>query len=774
MRFMTHKQRLISAVFFCSTGLVYAGPVVGADNDNTSPAHPAPDMHAEQPATQPAADAATEKPAADKAGGIFEKPAVTVVKNDKLPDGQSVSVGSFGQIDLHVKELDLTQVLQLLSIQSQRNIVATRNVSGAVSADLYGVDFYEALDAILHPNGFGYKEKGNFIYVYTAAEMKAIQDAERKLVHHVTRLNYISAADASKFLAPLLSPAGSIAVSAETTAGFEASISDGGANTSAHVDTLIIRDYQENLDQIMATVKELDTRPKQVMVEASILKAKLTEDNAWGVDMTILADFAFDGFAGGPLSLIDGLLAGTGPSGNGGGGVSNVGQTGDGGSGLRVGIISDHISAFIKALDSVTDTTVLANPKLLVLNRQKANLLIGEKLGYLSSTANSTSTTQTVEFLEVGTQLSLRPFISDDGYIRMELRPSISDGSTRTVGGSGGSSPVIIPDETTQELTTNVMVRSGQTVVLGGLFKEDTTVSRRQVPYLGDVPVLGAAFKGHDDTVERNEVIFLVTPTIMKDEALYAASDTVKNGVELARVGAREALLPWSRSKLSAAHMRDAIKYYEAGDRDKALWATNMVLTLDPTTVEAMELREKITGEHTYWPDRGIMDTTIENMVKENVKHKKTDAGDAAPAEQAKPAAAQSQNDAAKAQTSQATQTEGQAAKAQAQAVQAQQAQPAQVTAQAEQAAATETKSETTAAAAPAEQPATQPAANAAKPEPAAQQQAQDQTATQTTGDAAQSASNQAGQEQSKAQSEAQNDNASAVVNTEEQQTPGQ
>jgi len=631
MRRMTQRQRMISAVFFCSTGLVYAGPAIGAEEVTQAPA--AVEAAAPQEAVTPQEAAPQETPAPQQAAipqeavapqvpapALFEEKPMATVAAEKLPEGQSVSVGSFGQIDLHVKDLDLTQVLQLLSIQSQRNVIATRNVSGTVSADLYGVDFYEALDAILHPNGFGYREKGNFIYVYTAAEMKAMQDAERKLVHSIARLNYITAGDASKFVSPLLSAAGSLSASGETAQGFTPSTSDGGANTSAHVDTLIIRDYQENVDQILSVVKELDVRPMQVLVEASVLKAKLNETNAWGVDMTILADYAFDGFTAGPLGVFDELLRGNGPSGDGGSGTSTVGQTADGGSGFRVGVITEHFSAFIKAIDSVTDTTVLANPKLLVLNRQKADLLVGERLGYLSSTSTDTSTTQTVEFLDVGTQLTLRPFISDDGYIRLELRPSISDGSTRTVGGSAGAAPIIIPDETTQEITTNVMVRSGQTIVLGGLFKEDTTVGRRQVPYLGDVPVLGTAFKGQDDNVERSEVIFLVTPTIMKDEALNAMGDSTKDAMEQAQVGAREGLLPWSRTKLTAAHMRDALKHYEAGDREKALWATNMALSLEPTTIEAIQLREKITGERTYWPNRGILHNTIDDMIKNQVK----------------------------------------------------------------------------------------------------------------------------------------------------------
>ena len=112
--------------------------------------------------------------------------------------------------------------------------------------------------------------------------------------------------------------------------------------------------------------------------------------------------------------------------------------------------------------------TVGARPKILTLNRMAAELISGEKLGYISTTPTETATTQTVEFLEVGTTLTVRPFATDDGFIRMEIRPKVSEGDVRVVQG------FVIPDETTNEMTVNVLVPNGRTVVLGGLFKEDT------------------------------------------------------------------------------------------------------------------------------------------------------------------------------------------------------------------------------------------------------------------------------------------------------------
>ncbi len=527
----------------------------------------------------------------DQDAGIFASEAGDVENLNE----QGVKVGSFGEVDLHVKDLEISKVLQLLSLQSQRNIIASRNVAGTISADLYKVDFYEALDAILHTNGFGYQEKGNLVFVYTAAEMQKIIEAQRQPITRIVNLNYITAADASAFVSPLLSSNGSIAVSSDVSAGFQPSISDGGANSFAHADTLIIRDYEENVEEIVAIIAELDKRPSQVLVEATILQARLTETNAFGVDLSILADFALSNF-GDPIGIVQDVITGTESLPNRTAAVhTTLGNTPAGNSGVKVGIITHSVAGFIRALDTVTDTSVLANPKLLVLNRQKAELLVGEKLGYLSSTATDTSTTQTVEFLEVGTQLTLRPFVSDDGFIRIELKPSISDGNTnRTVG------TFVIPETTNQEMTTNVVVRNGQTVVLGGLFKEDTEITNSQVPLLGDIPVVGTLFQGQDDTVTRNEVIFLITPTIVKDDALYAMGERTQDSIELAQMGAREGLLPWSRTKMLATYIRDAQSHYEGGSNEKALWAVNMALTLDPKSVEAVQLKEKLTGQRAY------------------------------------------------------------------------------------------------------------------------------------------------------------------------------
>ncbi len=555
-------------------------------------------------APRPAAPEAPAEPV-----GLFDQ-------GDENLDGQDVAVDSLGQIDITVKDLEITKVLQLLSIQSQRNIVASRNVSGKVSADLYGVSFHEALDAILTPNGYGYEEKGNFIYVYTAAELEERKNLLRKTETKIVRLNYLSSTDAAAFLTPLLSQNGSITASASPDAGILPSESDAGENSFAHPDTLVVRDFEENIAEITDILGRLDVRPQQVLIEATILQAALTEQNAFGIDFAVFANFDALDFAN-PLNAVDNLINGTGPAGETGTALqATPGNTTTGANNVKIGLVGSDAAVFLRALDSVTDNTVLARPNILVLNKQKADLLVGQRLGYLSTTVTDTSETQTIEFLDIGTQLTVRPWISDEGTIRLELRPSVSDGTTRLEGG------FIIPDQTTQELVTNIIVESGQTVVLGGLFKEDTQVGRSQLPFLGDIPIIGAAFKGQDDLLQRSEVIFMVKTTIMDNTTLTARGDEALKRIEDARIGIRDGMLPFSTDKMVSSYLLKARQAHDAGDDQKALWNVNLALHLSPTSGDALRLKEEITGEEFAYFDRSLfqgmtddlIDTEIERM----------------------------------------------------------------------------------------------------------------------------------------------------------------
>jgi type IV pilus assembly protein PilQ len=569
-------------------------------------------------------DAANWNGSAPSAAASVERPEPT----DPNKGRADILVSDAQVVDLHVNDEELANVLEMLSIQSQRNIVASKNVSARITANLYGVTFTEALDAILHVNGYGYIEKGSFIYVYTLEELKTIEAAQRARVWKTIKLNYLNAIDAAEFAKPVLSEGGQIKTNGKTSA-FSLSNGPTGQDDFANEATLVIYDFEENVVEIEKLVRQIDTKPAQVLVEATILQTELNEANALGVDFSIISDMSFNDFAlgGGPLKVVDSLIAGkvtsssssSGSTGGGGLAVPGDGNgkaitsTAGGTSGpgtFKVGIATKDVSVFLKMLDEITDTTILSNPKILALNRQPARVLVGRKVGYLNTTSTDTATTQTVQFLDTGTQLNFRPFITTDGMIRMELKPQVSEAVIRDTKDSTGNS-VTIPDEITNELTTNVIVRDGQTIVLGGLFRESTQVTRRQVPWLGDIPILGNAFRGKEDATKRTEIIFLITPTILTDSGMADAGSRGRDYVEKVRTGSREGLLPWSRDKMTAKENVEAEKLLAEGKTDAALSKITRSLRKNPLQPDAIKIREQITGEPGNWPSRSMLEDIV-------------------------------------------------------------------------------------------------------------------------------------------------------------------
>jgi len=547
-------------------------------------------------------------------------------------ESDGVEVSDYGTVDIAVQETDLAQVLQMLSIQSRKNIITSKSVSATVSANLFDVSFYEALDAVLRVNGYRYIEEGNFIYIYTEEEYQTIMAAQRRTESRIFNLDYLSATDANEFITPLLSDVGQAAFRGDVEPGIKPDESDAGADSYAYTAKIVVNDYAENLEAISTLLEELDTPPEQCLVECTVLQTILDEADAFGVDFTVLAKINFTDLTN-PLSAVNDLLGGSDPD----GGFqpdnnkavavgSTVGNTA-GPGGLKVGILSDDIAVFLRVLDEVTDTTVMARPKIMALNRQRAEVLVGARVGYLSTTATETTTTQTVEFLDTGIQLVFRPFISKNKSIRLELKPSVSEASLRTVTDAQGLL-VTIPDELTNELTTNVRVRDGETLVLGGLFRESTRITRRQVPILGDIPILGTPFRGTDNTIDRDEIIFLITPSIVRDDLLWAMGDEAFGYTETARVGARAGLLPFSRDLMISNHNQNAMDAYNQGDLERALYYVNCSLRLFENQPAIIQLREKITGAK---QERIFESSITERVIRKRLGQLGLDEQDGAP-----------------------------------------------------------------------------------------------------------------------------------------------
>jgi len=577
----------------------------------------------ENPALEPAAPAADWAPAAPS---DMAQPEMTTSDAPAENEDSNVVIDDNMTVDLHVKDEDLANVLEMLSIQSQKNIIASKDVQARVTANLYGVTFYEALDAILNVNGYGFIEEGNFIKIYTLDELSKKQAEMRNKVSKVITLSYMNSVDAAEFVKPLLSPDGQIKVNSKAGGFPSAGETPTGAEDYAHGSLLVVYDYEENVAQVEEMVRLIDTRPAQVLVEATVLQTQLNEANALGVDFSVVADMSFTDYVGTPLQAVNSILAGNSDAAvtgaaqdRGAAGVgSSVGNVASGAGGLKVGVVSNDVGVFIRALDEVTDTTVLSNPKIMTLNRQGGRVLVGRKVGYLNTTATDTSTTQSVEFLDTGTSLYFRPFVTTNGLIRMEVKPKVAEAAIRQISDIGGN-PVTIPDEITNEITTNILVRDGQTVVLGGLFRENVTVTRKQVPVLGDIPFIGNAFRGHDDSTNRNEIIFLITPTIVDDAMITESGVRGSEYVDRIVAGSREGTLFWSRDRMTNNLNIEAERLAREGDTAGALNKAERSLGLNPGQPEMIQMRERLTGKKAPTTNRSFLDRVINKEAAENL-----------------------------------------------------------------------------------------------------------------------------------------------------------
>jgi len=494
-----------------------------------------------------------------------------------------------------VENMSIRKALGVLAVRYKKNIVPSPSVDGVLAfTRLYDVTFKEALDAILGAS-LKYEQKGNLIKVYTSGEYKKLREDKGRMIHKVFTLYYVSAAEAIKLLSPLLSSAGVIQGSspAETIVPTGESISSGssGGDNMALNDTIVVVDYPENVAEIEKSLKELDVRPMQVLVEATILSATLTEGMKFGVDLNLLGGVSLNGTEASAADAYNSAVSAQTPMGQIGAGVATgtpietSGFATAGGSGLRIGITSGDVAAFITALEEVTDTTILANPKILAVNKQLGQVYIGNKIGYVSQTTQTqTSTTQQVEFLETGTKLSFRPYIGNDGYIRMDIQPKDSSGTLKSNN---------IPDESSTELATNIMVKDGQTIVIGGLFRDVVVTSRSQVPLLGDLPLVGGVFRGTSDSTTRQEVIVLLTPHIITEPSQTHGQARAAD-ISRKRFGAKEALQWEGRAKLAEEHYTKAAKYYLDGDYKAAMKELKESLKVRPTYLEAIRLKEKI------------------------------------------------------------------------------------------------------------------------------------------------------------------------------------
>ncbi len=369
------------------------------------------------------------------------------------------------KMNVTFSKTDIRQVIFFFSSEFDMNIIANTEVVGDISFGFKNINIVDAFDAILLSQGFDWYVAQGVIYVVPQQPVEVI------------KLHYANAAEMATPVAQMLSGKGSVMV-------------DSFSNS------LILKAAQADVQRIKSVVAELDQQPLQVLVEVAI--------------MDVQGDTAFN-LGVGPNTTFP---SGTTIKQNG-----IAGAVADGDVGLFANVIEGNFNVLIEALKSSQNINLLATPKILTLNHKQAQIITGQRLGYR---VNTTSTdgqfvAQGVDFLDVGTKLTFTPHISENGDIIMEIKPEISEGNV-----SDG-----IPNSDRTEASTTVVVRDGQTVLLGGLIREKTVDGITGVPILSDIPFIGDFFKRKSTTTVKKETVVLITPRLVTPEALKKMTDAV-------------------------------------------------------------------------------------------------------------------------------------------------------------------------------------------------------------------------------------------------------
>ncbi len=501
-----------------------------------------------------------------------------------------------GLLDVHVRERDISAILEMLSYQAQANIVATSSVSGVISANLYSVTLEQALDAILTPNGYTFWMTENTIFVGVPDELGVLLPPPETRVY---KLQYLRAKDAAKAVNAVLGE------HAECVEGGNDDEASGGQQSGgkdefspAGGDYLIVTARPDELTAVEGVLAQIDVQPHQVLIEATILRATLNEANQLGIDFTMLGGVDFQDVGSTSNASAD-LTTGRLPSAQLQDTTFNINTDFAGnitGGGFTFGLIHDSIAGFVRALEDVTDVVVVANPKVVAMDRQVGEVIVGRRDGYLTTTVTETAAIQTVEFLETGTQIRFRPLINDDGTVRLIVHPKDSN---------GGLTTAQLPFEETTEAQTAILVEDGDTILIGGLFRERTVSSRSQVPFLGDVPGLGLLLGSQSDQTVREEVIILLTVHVLKNTpAEKAEFRALLDDVERIRVGTRRGLFGIGRERLAQAFYHEAVRKLDAGQTDAALLNARMAVHNQPKHLAALKLQERILEER-FWDEEG-------------------------------------------------------------------------------------------------------------------------------------------------------------------------
>lgn len=456
------------------------------------------------------------------------------------------------KITLDVRDMSVIDVLRFLALKGDFNLVTASTVQGRATFYLKSVSIKDALNIAVLSNRLAYAIEDDIVHVMTEEEFstqygKTFSDKrEVEIVH----LQYAKPSYVLSTLDGVKSSIGQIIVDEDTgnvvlidtrasikrmkktllsieqplepiTYALQYAKADvvaeklrgridqqavGSITVDERTNQLVIRALSGRKDEVLATIKDLDSPTKEVLIEVRVLSVVFNPSYDVGIDWSL----AFSKSPIGELRKLQFKNISLDES-----GLTSSDNAFSKYARIAVGTFGvNDFAAAIRAVKEVSDTKLVANPKLLVTNQQEAKIHVGDTVPYIVSTTSGTGDnaihSEDVRFVDVGLKLSVTPTINDNGYVTMALRPEIST-VTKSISSQGGG----IPQITKTEVDTNVMVKDGMTIVLGGLKKEQKVLSRKGVPVLMDIPIIQNFFSSRSESIESSETVIFITPHIV-------------------------------------------------------------------------------------------------------------------------------------------------------------------------------------------------------------------------------------------------------------------
>jgi len=403
-------------------------------------------------------------------------------------------------IEIGYIEADIQNVLRTLSAKAGVNLILGDEVTGKVTVNLKGVSYEQAMQLIAESKGYAYVKDNNIVKI-KSRESLDVEPIELR----VYTLAYAKADDVKKTLDPVLTKQGKIVVDARSN-------------------TLVLSDTPSNLSKLMPLIKSLDTETPQVLIEAKFIETVKNPTKNLGIDWsgTLLGhQISATGFRTAPgadptqpTSYATDPISGANLTG------FSIEKSLNGGpwNAPYALLNPGNASIVLNYLNQDTDSKLLANPRVVATDNVKTRISIAEQYPIPNfSFSEQTASLQIsgFDYKDIGIILTVTPRVNRNDYVTMDVQPEASSSTQNATLQSGGGNSVSIPIINTRTAQTTVLIKSGNTLAIGGLMRMDVSDNYTKVPLMGDAPLLGPLFRNKSLSKTKTDLLIFLTPTIV-------------------------------------------------------------------------------------------------------------------------------------------------------------------------------------------------------------------------------------------------------------------